>query len=118
MRADPRVAEAAATVQAIAEQNGNVRLAIRVQGLAPAADFASEATVYVVWTQPRDGARQNVGAVLLSSERRGRLDTVTPHRRFQVTVTPERSGQVTEPTQPWVFEADIDRLETGLASYF
>ncbi|MBN2195192.1 MAG: hypothetical protein JW751_20410 [Polyangiaceae bacterium] len=97
MRTGSRVTEGCATVDARAEENGNTRLAVRVRGLAPAASFAPDSTVYVVWTQSQDGTKQNVGALGLSGDREGTLDTTTSHRKSLVMVTPEPSGEVRSP---------------------
>jgi hypothetical protein len=99
------------TVEATAGANGNTNLEVRVKHLAPPEKVAADATVYVVWVQPRGAAHQSVGALRLNSELEGTLATVTPHRRFLVTVTPEPSGQVAEPTHDPVFTSDVDRDE-------
>jgi hypothetical protein len=99
------------TVSATAGDNGNTNVAIRVKHLAPPSKMQADATVYVVWIQPRNARAQSVGALVLNSNLEGQLDTVTPHRRFAVMVTPEPSGQVTEPTHDPVFTSDVDRLD-------
>lgn len=99
------------TVEATAGANGNTNLEIRVKHLAPPEKVAADATVYVVWIQPRGAAHQSVGALRLNSDLEGTLATVTPHRRFLVMVTPEPSGQVAEPSHEPVFTSDVDRDE-------
>jgi hypothetical protein len=99
------------TVEATAGDNGNTNVAIRVKHLAPPSKVAAEATVYVVWIQPRNAAKQSVGALRVNDDLEGSLDTVTPHRRFLVMVTPEASGQVAQPTNEPVFTSDVDRAE-------
>ena len=97
------------TVKATAGDNGNTNIAIRVKHLAPPSKVAADATVYVVWIQPRNAAKQSVGALRVNDNLEGSLDTVTPHRRFLVMVTPEPSGQVAQPTHEPVFTSDVDR---------
>jgi hypothetical protein len=53
--------------------------------------------------------RQNVGALTLDDDLEGVLETVTPHSRFLLSVTPEASGQVDQPRNPPVFTAQVDR---------
>ena len=96
------------TVKATVGENGNTKVAIRVKHLAPPSKIASDATVYVVWLQPRNAPKQNIGALILNSNLEGSLDTVTPHTRFLITVTPEPGGKVAEPTHEPVFTADIE----------
>lgn len=38
----------------------------------------------------------------------GSLDTVTAHRRFLVTVTPESNDEVTQPTHEPIFSSDVE----------
>jgi hypothetical protein len=97
------------TVNATEGDNGNTNLEIRVKHLAQPSQVASDATVYVVWVQPRNAPRQNVGALVLNDNLEGQLDTVTPHIQFTVSVTPEPSGHVEEPTHQPVFTAEVVR---------
>lgn len=88
--------------------NGNTEVAVRVKHLAPPSKVATDATVYVVWIQPKDGEKQNVGALTLNNNLEGSLDTVTPHKRFSVFVTPEASGQASQPTNGRVFTYEVE----------
>ncbi len=111
MRSGDGVPASQGTVKATAGPNGNTNLAIRVKHLALPSKVAADTTVYVVWVQPRNGAKQSVGALVLDDNLEGSLDTVTPHRRFQLIVSPEASGQVAYPAHEAVFTADVERLE-------
>jgi hypothetical protein len=82
---------------------------VRVAHLAPPSKLYAEASVYVVWIQPLDGELQNVGALLLNGDLAGRLETLTPHRRFKLLVTPEPGGRGAMPTHGPVFSADVER---------
>jgi len=97
------------TVKATLGDNGNTNLSIRVKHLAPPFKVQPDATVYVVWIQQPDQPRQNIGALTLNKDLEGRLDTVTPFRRFSVMVTPEPGGQVDQPSHEAVFTASVDR---------
>ena len=89
--------------------NGNTKLAVNVKHLAPASKIASDATVYVVWIQPRNAPIQSLGALTLDDDLEGSLEAVTPHRRFTVIVTPEPSAVVRQPTHEPVFTSEVDR---------
>jgi hypothetical protein len=89
--------------------NGNTALRLKVKHLAPAKKVVEDAEVYVVWVQPEDGQPQNVGVLTVNDELEGMLNTVTPFKKFRVTVTPEKSGQVQEPTNEEVFSSDVQR---------
>jgi hypothetical protein len=99
------------TVQAKGDGNGNTSLSLRVQHLAPPSQAAADATVYVVWIQAHGAAKHNIGALSLNDKREGSLDTVTPHRRFLLVVTPEPGGQVEQPTHEPVFTTQVERPE-------
>ena len=96
------------TVRVSEGDNGNTKVSVRVKHLAPPSKVAADATVYVVWIQPGEGERQNAGALTLNKDLEGSLDTLTPHRRFKLTVTPEPSGQVANPTHEPVFTYNVE----------
>ena len=99
------------TVEAKAGPNGNTELEVRVKHLSEPARVASDATVYVVWIQPRNAEIQNVGALQLDADLVGKLNTSTPHRTFTLTVTPEPSGRMAVPTHGAVFTAEVIRVD-------
>lgn len=96
------------TVKATVGENGNTKLSIQVKHLAPPSKIDADATVYVVWLQPRNAAKQNIGALVLNDNLEGKLETVTPHSRFTLTVTPEPNGRVAEPNHEPVFTAEVE----------
>ncbi len=93
------------------DKNGNTKVSVLVEHLALPWKVESDAKVYVVWIQPTGGVLQNAGVLIVNDELEGTLETVTPHLRFQVTVTPEPSGQVELPTHAPVMTMDVDRPE-------
>lgn len=96
------------TVRVSDGDNGNTKVSIRVKHLAPPSKIAADSTVYVVWIQPVEGESQNVGALTLSEDLEGSLDTLTPHRRFKLSVTPEPNGQVAAPSHEPVFTYNVE----------
>jgi len=96
------------TVRVTNGDNGNANVSIRVKHLAPPSKIAAGSTVYVVWFRPVDGDNQNVGALILNSDLEGSLDTLTPHHRFKISVTPEPNGQATSPTNEPVFTYNVE----------
>jgi hypothetical protein len=99
------------TVQAKAGDNDNTKLEVEVKHLSSPSKVAADASVYVVWIQPRNGEIQNVGALKVDDDLLGRLSTTTPHRAFTVTVTPEPSARMAAPTHKAVFTAEVNRTE-------
>ena len=87
--------------------NENTAVRVEVKHLAPASRVAPDATTYVVWVHPLGQSIQNVGALKLSDELVGRLEFVTSHRTFRVTVTPEAQATLATPSHRAVFTADV-----------
>lgn len=108
MHASSSSPAAQGTVKTSVADNGNTALSVRVKHLAPPSKMVPDATVYVVWIKPGDAAIQNVGALTLNENLEGRLDTVTPHRRFTVSVTPEPGGRGAQPTHEAVFTSSVE----------
>lgn len=108
MRSSDKVPAAQGTVQISDAGNGNSGVAIRVKHLAPPSKIAPDATTYLVWIEPRNGAPQSVGAMTMDENLQGSLDVVTPHQRFRIIVTPEPSAQVSTPSHEPVFTYDVE----------
>lgn len=108
MHASSSSPAAQGTVKTSVGDNGNTVLSVRVKHLAPPSKIKSDATVYVVWIRPGDAAIQNVGALTLNDDLEGQLDTVTPHHRFTVSVTPEPGAQGAQPTHDAVFTTRVE----------
>jgi hypothetical protein len=96
------------TVEAKAGPNDNTEIEVRVKHLSDPARVASDASVYVVWIHPRHAEIQNVGALKLDADLVGKLNTLTPHRTFTLTVTPEPSARMAAPTHGAVFTAEVN----------
>lgn len=92
------------SIEAKLGDNQNVTLEIVVDHLAPPDRIVPGATVYVVWATPaaEGSVAQNIGALKLDAKLKGKLKTVTPHKDFNVTITPEPSPTAPEPTGPAV----------------
>jgi hypothetical protein len=99
------------TVEAKAGPNDNTQIEVRVKHLSAPARVASDASVYVVWIQPRNAEIQNVGALQVDADLVGKLNTTTPHRTFTLTVTPEPSARMAAPTHGAVFTAEVNRAD-------
>jgi hypothetical protein len=100
-----------ATVNSKAGPNGNTTLTVEVEHLAPPDKVAQDASVYVVWARPHVGDQpmQNLGALQVDDDRKGKLETVTPLKSFDVIVTPESSSQVTKPAHDPVLTGKVER---------
>ena len=87
--------------------SGNTRLKMEVKHLADPAMVAPGASTYVVWIQQPRAAAQNVGALKVGKNRRGELETITPHQTFQVFITAEPTMAVRAPTNERLMFANV-----------
>ena len=111
MRSAEAAPAAKASIEASEGGNGNTKLEVKVEHLAPPESVAQDASVYVVWAKPRTGEamEQNLGALRVDTDRKGKLTTVTPLRSFDVLVTPEASPQATRPSHDPVLTGKVER---------
>lgn len=93
--------------------DGNTRVSVQVAFLAPPERVSPGATVYVVWVRPltAQGDPQNLGVIRLGEDRRGRLESSTPHAEFEVVVTAEPTGTVLRPSGKVVLRARINESD-------
>ncbi len=91
--------------------NGNTRMAVRVRHLAVPDKVSPGAASYVVWVTPQQDPKtpMNVGALRVDKDLDGQLDTITPLRSFEVTVTAEPDPTATEPTGDVLMSTKVDR---------
>jgi hypothetical protein len=89
--------------------NDNTMMKLEVDHLAEPDKMAPGASTYVVWIQSTPGQAQNVGALMVDNDRRGRLETVTPHREFQLFVTAESAATAAAPTSERLLFANVRR---------
>src|SRR5262249_22553887 len=110
MASDPAVPFAKGEVDATFEQNGNGRMVVKVEHLGEAGRLDPSATTYVVWIRPEaaDAPKVvNVGALRVDQDYRGELEFTTAYKKFEVMITPEKRGDVSEPTGRHVLQAKI-----------
>jgi hypothetical protein len=98
-------------VTATGGANNNVRLLVEVHHLARPDLVAPSATAYVVWAQPTETGTtpQNLGAIRVTHDLDGRLDTLTPLHSFDLMITAEPSATVLAPSGPAVMTARVNR---------
>jgi hypothetical protein len=89
--------------------NDNTRMRLKVAHLADPQKLAPGASTYVVWIQGSPGPVQNVGALEIDEKQEGSLETVTPHREFQLFITAEAVPTVAVPTSERLLHASVRR---------
>lgn len=90
MESGERIPAAEGHVAAKQGDNGNTKVQVAVKHLAKPEQVEEEASTYVVWAQDANGGDvYNLGALQLNDNLEGKLDTITPLKRFDVFVTAE-----------------------------
>lgn len=109
LQSSQQVLAAIGTVKVSSGENGNTKVHVSVQHLAPPQKVAPTATTYVVWARPNvTGATpQNIGALNVDDDLEGELHTVTPLQSFALVITPEPSSQAMAPTNPPVLTVNV-----------
>ena len=107
MQSSARVPAAEGSVKLGKGDSGNTRVTMKVKHLADAAMVAPGASTYVVWIQQPEREPQNVGALKVGKDRRGELETVTPHQTFQVFITAEPTVSARAPTSERLMFANV-----------
>ena len=91
-------------------KEGNMKLSVKVEHMAPPEKISQGATTYVVWAEPAAGGpAQNLGALKIGDDRSAKLDTTTPARDMKIIVTPENSPDVTHPSADPVLWTTINQ---------
>jgi hypothetical protein len=100
LMASPDIPAAQSTVKVSTSNDGNTKIDLAVQHMAPPERVDPGATVYVVWVRGNDpGAQpQNLGALKVNDKLKGSMNAVTPLRMFELYVTAEPSRASTSPT--------------------
>ena len=100
LRPEARTPAAAGTVKTTTDSNENTSLEIHVKHLPNPSSLDPSLRTFVAWIRPNaQGEFRNVGQIGLDADREGKLETTTPHRRFEMIVTAEASGAPKEPSQ-------------------
>lgn len=87
--------------------NGNSRIVLSIEHLAPPQKVTPGATTYVAWVAGPGAAPQNVGALTVAEDLSAKLETVTPLKSFEVFVTPEASSTPLSPSGPRVLSGSV-----------
>lgn len=90
-------------------KDGNSTYTVSVEHLGDPGKLSPQATVYVVWVLPaKEGATiQNMGVIKIDDSYSGSLSFKAAFRAFDISVTPEPSGDVTTPTGRDVLKVNI-----------
>jgi hypothetical protein len=88
--------------------DGNTKIDLEVQHLAPPEQINSDATVFVVWAQDNEtNESHNLGAIKVNEDLDGSMTAVTNMRTFDLYVTAEPSPGATTPTGNTILRTNV-----------
>jgi hypothetical protein len=110
MTADTSVPAASGVVYVQADKNnGNMKLDIKVDNLAQPANLTPSENVYVVWIRPSGENAHKQGALGVDGNLKGELKVITTSKNFDVFITAEQSGSVTEPSGVQILQTHVSQ---------
>ncbi|MFZ0639509.1 MAG: hypothetical protein WA020_16825 [Candidatus Acidiferrales bacterium] len=110
MTADNSVPAASGIVDVQTDKsNGNMKLDIRVSNLAQPANLTPTENVYVVWIRPIGENAHKQGTLGVDGDLKGEVKVITTSKNFDVFITAEQSGSVTEPSGIEVLQTHVSQ---------
>ncbi|MGC1107615.1 MAG: anti-sigma factor [Candidatus Acidiferrales bacterium] len=110
MTADSSVPAASGVVDVQTDKsNGNMKLDIKVANLAQPANLTPTENVYVVWIRPSGENAHKQGTLGVDGDLKGELKVITTSKNFDVFITAEQSGSVTEPSGIEILQAHVSQ---------
>lgn len=101
------VPAASATAQLTQDKNGNTIVDLKVKHLAKPENLTPPRSVYVVWIQPSGSAPLKQGQLNVDSNLNGEFKSPTTYKSFDIFVTAEDSGSVTQPSGQEVLRQNV-----------
>jgi hypothetical protein len=91
-----------AGIRVVLTYDRNNTLELRLSNVQPPESFGAQYTRYVVWTETAGAPPVNVGQIRVEGGK-GKMQTLTPLRRFGVLITVEEKGDARQPGPLAVF---------------
>jgi hypothetical protein len=91
------------------KKNGNTKVKIKVEHLAPPANLTPPMSGYVVWFKDRTGALEAQGRLRIDKNLKASFETTTPWKAFDVSITAENDPSVKAPTGSEVLNATVQQ---------
>lgn len=105
----PRTPAAIGVVELEQGPNNNTVGKLHVEHLAPPQELRGDLSVYVAWVRPVGANEwQNVGQLIVDESREGSLQVRVPHQQFELAISAESSGDVTDPSHFVVMQGQVD----------
>lgn len=107
LTADKSVPAARGQVDVGHDKNGNTKVEITVEHLAPPENLTPPRTAYVVWIQERGAEPRNQGSLRPNKNLKATFKSVTPLKSFDVFVSAESDLNAKAPSGTEVLRASI-----------
>lgn len=102
LQALPALKAGNAGIRVVLTYDRNNNLEVNLNGVQPPETFGPQFTRYVVWTEVSGAPPVNVGQIRVENGK-GKLQTLTPLRRFGILITVEEKGDARQPGSLEVF---------------
>jgi len=102
LQALPALKGGDAGIRVVLTYDRNNTLQVTLNGVQALESFGPQYTRYVVWTEVSGSPPVNVGQIRVENGK-GRLQTLTPLRRFGILITVEEKGDARQPGSLSVF---------------
>ncbi|UFS72120.1 hypothetical protein LPW11_07995 [Geomonas sp. RF6] len=80
------------------DDNGNTRVRLVLNHVAPPQNLQPPKNTYVVWVETPDKQMYNLGQLKIDEDRNGKLTGITPLKVFRLVVTAEDYGTAQTPS--------------------
>ena len=107
LTADKSVPAARGQVDIGQDKNGNTKVEIAVEHLAPPENLTPARTAYVVWFQERGAEPLNQGSLKPNKNLKATFKSVTPLKSFDIFVSAESDVNAKTPSGSEVLRASI-----------
>jgi len=104
LQALPALKGGNAGIRVVLTYDRNNTLEVNLSNVQAPETFGPQYTRYVVWTEVSGAAPVNVGQIRVEGGK-GKLQTLTPLRRFGILITLEEKGDVRQPGALAVFRS-------------
>jgi hypothetical protein len=91
------------------EKDGNNKVKIKAEHMAPPANLTPPRSAYVVWFQERDSTPKIQGILKVNKDLKAEFETTTPLKNFTVLVTAENETSPASPTGPEILRATVQQ---------
>jgi hypothetical protein len=107
LTADKSVPAARGQVDVGQDKNGNTKVEIEVEHLAPPENLSPPRSAYVVWFQERGAEAVNQGSLRPNKDLKANFKSVTPLKTFDILVSAESDPSAKAPSGSDVFRASV-----------